>query len=217
MKNALKEEWKDLENIGVGEDLSVPDRSDRNRQIIAAYYRPKKREFPAGKFACALCSVALVAVVAAAVLPQMLKEENDGIYMDQSCVRTDLSMPLLSEETGVFFPDAVEGYSVSSTALYYDRETDAMLSVAVEYQAEDGTKFLVSIAVDKRCAEYITDYSWFNEATEPTRLGDKTVMVSVFGTVVAMRYETDERYVGFRFDATEKEVALRIADEIING
>ena len=32
-----------------------------------------------------------------------------------------------------------------------------------------------------------------------------------------MRYETDERYVGFRFDATEKEVALRIADEIING
>lgn len=31
MKNALKEEWKDLENIGVGEDLSVPDRSDRNR------------------------------------------------------------------------------------------------------------------------------------------------------------------------------------------
>ena len=50
MKNALKEEWKDLENIGVGEDLSVPDRSDRNRQIIAAYYRPKKREFPAGKF-----------------------------------------------------------------------------------------------------------------------------------------------------------------------
>jgi len=147
----------------------------------------------------------------------MLKEENDGIYMDQSCVRTDLSMPLLSEETGVFFPDAVEGYSVSSTALYYDRETDATLSVAVEYQAEDGTKFLVSIAVDKRCAEYITDYSWFNEATEPTRLGDKTVMVSVFGTVVAMRYETDERYVGFRFDATEKEVALRIADEIING
>ena len=189
MKNALKEEWKDLENIGVGEDLSVPDRSDRNRQIIAAYYRPKKREFPAGKFACALCSVAVVAVVAAAVLPQMLKEENDGIYMDQSCVRTDLSMPLLSEEAGVFFPDAVEG----------------------------GTKFLVSIAVDKRCAEYITDYSWFNEATEPTRLGDKTVMVSVFGTVVAMRYETDERYVGFRFDATEKEVALRIADEIING
>lgn len=84
MKNALKEEWKDLENIGVGEDLSVPDRSDRNRQIIAAYYRPKKREFPAGKFACALCSVALVAVVAAAVLPQMLKEENDGIYMDQT-------------------------------------------------------------------------------------------------------------------------------------
>ena len=74
MKNALKEEWKDLENIGVGEDLSVPDRSDRNRQIIAAYYRPKKREFPAGKFACALCYVALDAVVAAAVLPQMLKE-----------------------------------------------------------------------------------------------------------------------------------------------
>lgn len=106
---------------------------------------------------------------------------------------------------------------MSSTALYYDRETDATLSVAVEYQAEDGTKFLVSIAVDKRCAEYITDYSWFNEATEPTRLGDKTVMVSVFGSVVAMRYETDERYVGFRFDATEKEVALRIADEIING
>lgn len=217
MKNALKEELRDLENIGVGEDLSVPDRSDRNRQIIAAYYRPKKRRFPVGKLACALCSVAVVAIVAAAVLPQMLKEENDGIYMDQSCVRTDLSLPRLGEEAGVFFPDAVEGYSVASAALYYDRETEATLSVAVEYRAGDGTKFLVSIAVDKRCAEYITDYSWFEEATEPTQVGDKTVLVSVFGTVVAMRYETDERYVGFRFDATEKEVALRIADEIING
>lgn len=172
MKNALKEEWNDLENIGVGEDLSVPDRSDRNRAIHRGVLTALRRgNFPRGNSPAPLCSVALVAVVAAAVLPQMLKEENDGIYMDQSCVRTDLSMPLLSEEAGVFFPDAVEGYSVSSTALYYDRETDATLSVAVEYQAEDGTKFLVSIAVDKRCAEYITDYSWFNEATEPDAAG----------------------------------------------
>ncbi len=213
MKNLLEEELKNLGESD-GEDIENEDRRERNRKIIAAYYEPVKRAFPVKKFVCALCSVTVL-TAACIALPLALRGD-ETVYMDYSCVKTDLSMSELSREAGVNLPDVLGGYTVSSAALYYEKETERTLVVTAVYSSA-ASQFLVSVAVDKNYAPYMSDYGWFSEAAEPAEVGGKTVLVSRFGEVAVIKYETENRFLGFRFDSMDREDALRIADEVING